>query len=153
MIAPKEVETGMNVLSIGLQPEEQALVSTLCQEFGGKLHMAKDEIDMNHLARETAVDLCILAQSEAVSDPSYLVWLLRGITSNYHIILIYSSLSEEETERLDRFEATMVLMRPLDREHLKETIANIFSGKTEKRERFWHSLARYLPFHRHVKVQ
>ncbi|MEW6234925.1 MAG: hypothetical protein AB1656_06020 [Candidatus Omnitrophota bacterium] len=142
MIAPRDNEHTLRLLSLGLSSQEKTLVESVAARIGGALHCAKDDMDLWGFARTGRFDLCILAQNEEIHDPSYLIWLLKGLASHSRIILIYSSIAQEEANRLKRYDAPHVLVRPVDAAHLAQAIDAAMNAREEKREGFWARLIR-----------
>jgi hypothetical protein len=151
MIAPREYD--FRVLSIGLQHQEQRAVAAICSQIGGKYEDSIDEMDLYRLAQSGNAPVCIIGQSEKNPEPSYLVWLLKGIIHPYKTILIYNSFSEEESKKLDRFGAENVLTRPLDPDRLARMMESASIAFEARGESAHFSLSRLNPFRRHTKAK
>ena len=141
MIAPRINEQTLRFISLGLDPKEQELLKHLSSEIPCELQIAQDDLDLWSHARYGSFDVCILGQSEEIPDPSYLVWLLKGIAGESQIILIYSTLNKEEAERLERFDAAFVLKRPVKPDQLTHTIDSALNGKGVRKVGFWSKLS------------
>lgn len=150
MIAPREYE--FRVLSIGLQHQEQRAVAALCNQLGGKYEDSIDEMDLYRMAQTGIAPVCIIGQSEKNQEPTYLVWLLKGIINPNKTILIYTSFNEEESKKLERFGAENVLIRPIDPQRLARMIesASIVNEMRGEHARF--SLSRLNPFRKRSAV-
>lgn len=147
MIAPREY--AFRVISIGLQHEEQRDVASIAAQLGGKYEDAIDEMDLCRLAQDGASPICIIGQSDKISEPSYLVWLLKGIIDSSKAILIYSSMNKEEAAKLDRHEVTNVLSRPVDSNQLGRMLESAIETREGHKESFLSSLSRLNPFRKH----
>lgn len=150
MIAPKENEHRIRIVTLGLNQKELALIDGLLKRVKGQLITASDDMDLWGLVRTGEFDLCVLGQGGEIEDPSYLIWLLRGLANHSRIILIYSNISSEEANRLDRFHASYVLQRPVDSAELIHTLESALNGRHERSQRgFWQRVASLVPMLRH----
>jgi len=147
MIAPRQEEQALQVISIGLQSEEQTGLAEIISDLGGELRTALDDLELWSHARYGRFDLCVLGQSKEITDPSYLIWLLKGIANQSRIILIYSTLAPEEAERLKRYHAIYVLQRPIDPDRLAHTIETALNRSSESGLGFWSRISNLIHIH------
>lgn len=146
MIAPRE--KAYQVLSLGLQPQEQSVLEKICAHGNGEWNAVNDEMDLYRIAQTGTTVICVIGQSDTVPEPSYIAWLLREIVSPSRIVLLYSSLSEEEAKKVERYKVSNVLNRPLDPRHLARAIDAAFQVREERKESLFSSLSRLNPFRR-----
>ncbi|RJP19059.1 MAG: hypothetical protein C4527_28025 [Candidatus Omnitrophota bacterium] len=150
MIAPRE--SVLHILSIGLQPQEREMLQNFAKESGDDLIFAKNDLDLWNHARNGNFDLCVLAQTEEIPDPSYLIWLLKGLANHSKVVLIFTTLTPELEERLQRFHASRALERPIDSQQLTRAIKNVLNTREEKSDWFWSSISRLFHSRRRAKV-
>ncbi len=113
MIAPREPEGYARILALGLNESERSLLQQFLTEIGGELTAVETDLDMWSLARSSHYDLCIAGQCESVPNPSYLIWLLKGITQQSRIVLVVSETSGCEIQQLDASHIAGIFQRPI----------------------------------------
>lgn len=122
MIAPREQNQNLRFVSLGLSQQEQQILEQAATQIGGVTVHANTDMELWNQARVSQFDLYIIGQSQDTPNPSYLIWLLKGIANHDRIILIYTSRHQEETERLKRYDAMYVLDRPIDPHRLSRML-------------------------------
>ena len=145
MKTPHEDEPALRILSIGLLSEELTLLKRIVSNQNGTIITASDDLDLWNHARYKNYDLCILGQSDTVSSPSYILWLLKGIFQYSRILSIYSSITQEEMNRLKRYNVPAALHRPISVETMAQAVESILDGSTERREKRRSILAHFIP--------
>ena len=150
MIAPRE--DVLHILSMGILQQEREILQQYATETGSELVLAKDDLDLWNHARNGQFDLCILGQTEEIPDPSYLIWLLKGLANHSKVILVLSTMTSDIEERLERFHASFSLTRPFTGAQLIKAIDQVLNTREERRDGLWASISRFLPSRRHVKV-
>ncbi len=148
MIAPRDF--GFHVFSLGLLPQEKSVLEKITSQLGLHLEAAKDELDLCRLTQNETSSICVIGQSDKIPEPSYITWLLKGIISSSKIMLIYNSITDEETQKLNRFDISNAMIRPIDPHRLARMIENVMTVHEEKREGFLTALTRFMPFRRHT---
>ncbi len=141
MIAPRTNENLLHILSFGLLSQEKNVLDKIAKESGFQLTYAKDDLELWNHARSGHYDLCILGQAEEIPDPSYLIWLLKGLSTHSKMILIYSELTPEINERLKRFHASYVIERPIDPHRFMVTVESALNSGEIRKDGLWSSLS------------
>jgi len=152
MIAPRDNDHPLSILVIGLLPDEEKFLQNLVRQAGGELKKAHDDLDVWNQARSKKFDVFVLGQCEQIEIPSYLIWLLKGIANQSNIILLYSTITQDEKKRLDHSNSVHILQRPIDTNSLLNEVEEIYSGRAEKHDNFWNMLSRFNPLRKREKV-
>ncbi len=150
MIAPRENK--LRFLLMGLQPSEDEILQQYARKTDCEMVFTKDELDLWNHARNGQFDLFILSQTDDIPDPSYLIWLLKGLANHSKVILVLSQVTAEIEERLDRFHASYALERPIRPEQLEQAIDTVLHSREEKENGVWNFVSRIFPHRKHVKV-
>lgn len=125
------------------------MLEKLCAQAGGKLKNHKDEMELLQHVQMNAHSICIIGQSKETPEPTYIVWLLKGMIHSSNIILVYSMLDEVEEKKLHRYGATNILTRPMDPHRLARMVESAFTAPEERTEGLMTAIIRLLPFHKH----
>ncbi len=145
MTASQNSNRSVRIMTIGLQPSEIKNLQKIAHEAGGIVHIARNDLDLSSQAHLYQFDLYVFGQCEEIPNPSYCMWLLKGVATHCGVILIYSSLPKEEQKRIGRFHATHVLGRPVDPHLLAKTVDSALNDTGENRESLWSALTHWLP--------
>ncbi len=139
MIAPNESKQ-LRILSFGLEPQEDHWLQRYAQAIHGTLEKAEDDMDLWGKAQKGDFEVCVLGQCSEVPDPSYLIWLLKGVANHSRIIMIYSQVPEDEARRLQRLHASHILQRPVEAKSFAKAIEAAVHRGGEKKESIWSTL-------------
>ncbi len=135
----------VRIMTIGLQPAEIESLQKIAHDAGGIVHIARNDLDLSSQAHLYHFDLYVFGQSEEIQNPSYCMWLLKGVATHCGAILIYTTLPKEEQKRIGRFHATHVLGRPVDPRLLAKTVDAALHDSGESKESLWSVLIHWLP--------
>jgi len=122
MIAPRRDQGGLRAVVLGLQPEEKNILYECVDQAGGTLVSAESNMELWNCARQEPVDLSVIGQCEAIPDPVYLAWLMRGHSRHTRIVLVLNPLTEEERRMFAPMQSIHILERPLDPERLMDIV-------------------------------
>lgn len=122
MIAPRRETGGLRAVTLGLRPEEQNILFECVDGAGGKLIHAASNLDLWDNAREDPVDLCVIGQCDAIPDPVYLAWLMRGLSRYCRVVLVFDPMTEEARRLFAPLRSIQVLERPLMPERLHDIV-------------------------------
>ncbi len=115
------------ILTLGLNDQEKTNIEKIASSFGGVATNVETEMDLLQHAETTRFDICMVGQSDNVPEPSYIIWLLKGITKQSRMIVLYSSMTSEEEKKVLRYEVTNILQRPIKSGEVTKTIESILT--------------------------
>lgn len=145
MTASQGSHQTVRFIALGLQSQEIECLQKIAHETGGIVHVARNDLDLSSQAHLYHFDLVVIAQSEEIPDPSYGLWLLKGVATRCGVILIYSTLPQEEQKRISRLRNAYILGRPVDPQQLAKTVDAALHESGETRESFWSVLTQWWP--------
>jgi len=122
MIAPRRETGGLRAVTLGLRPEEQTLLFDCVDRVRGKLIHTASNLDLWDNARGESVDLCVIGQCEAIPDPVYLAWLMRGLSRYCRVVLVFDPMTEEARRLFGPLRSILVLERPLDPDRIVDIV-------------------------------
>ncbi len=142
MIAPNDNTTKKRILALGLQAGEAELVNQIADNLGVIADIAQNDLDLWDHAQSCHYDLYILGQSEEIPNPTYLIWLLKGVAVRCKFILIYST-PPENVEHRD--EIYKISNRPVVGKQLLDAVWSALKETHIGENRFGSILSRLNP--------
>jgi DNA-binding NtrC family response regulator len=154
MIAPKNNAKSKSILMLGLQKQELELISKITAQLNINAETVQNDMDLWNHAQKNTHDLYILGQTDQIPDPSYLIWLLKGLSHNSKFILTYSNMNDDEKHRLDRYHAFSIFKRPIVANRLYDAIWSALNESTVQKSDFWSIVSGLNPrnwFNKHIQ--
>ncbi len=115
------------ILTLGLNDQEKTNIEKIASSLGGVVTNVDTEMELLKYAETNHFDICMVGQSDNVPEPSYIIWLLKGITKQSRMIVLYSSLSSEEEKKVLRYEVSNILQRPVKSGEVTKAIESILT--------------------------
>ena len=147
MTAPRE--DYFRIITIGMQTKEKAYIDKIASSSGGSVMHTDNEIGLLKLAHNTNFDVCFIGQSDNTPELSYIIWLLKGLIKQSKMIVLFSSLSKEEEEKILRHDVSRVFKRPANPGGISKTIESILSHDHESVS-IWETITNRLFFRKHA---
>jgi hypothetical protein len=136
----------LKLLAIGLHEKESAFLQRAAEQSGGEYFYAENDMEFLTQARFGIYTVLLMGEKKNVSDPTYLVWLLKGIVRPSCIVLLYSSLADADRKKMKRYGVQAIHLRPFHPQAILQSCQQALMETGPRKNRFVDTLLHLVSF-------